>query len=362
MKKIMSISLALLLLLAGCTAQDKNTNTEKSTETGHQTQKQENHEKKDSYERSEFVLGTIVTVKLFEDGSEAILDKVFERMTEIENHMSFNSSQSEVISINDAAGKNPVQVSEDTYDVIDTAIKFASQSEGQFDPTIGPLVKLWGIGSEGAAVPSDRDREKALELTDWNEVELNGYEKSVYLKKEDMMLDLGAIAKGYASDEVVRILKEASVSRAIINLGGNVYAYGEKADGSPWRIGIQNPFSARGEYIGIIELKNKSVVTSGIYERFFEADGKKYHHLLNTETGFPIENELASVTIISESSINADAMSTILFSEGVEGGLAYLEKYHPEVDAVFITKDKDVYSTDLSEYEVKWTDASFEIN
>ena len=358
MKKILSIALALLLALAGCTGQEESNQTEKSTGTNQETEKEA---KKDKYERSEFVLGTIVTVKLFEDGSEALLDRVFERMTEIEDHMSFNSSESEVISINAAAGEKPVQVSEDTFEVISTAIKFASQSEGQFDPTIGPLVKLWGIGSEGAAVPSDTDRKKALELTDWNEVELNGYEKSVYLKKKNMMLDLGAIAKGYASDEVVRILEEASVSRAIINLGGNVYAYGEKADGSSWRIGIQNPFSTRGEYIGIIDLKNKSVVTSGIYERFFEADGKKYHHLLNTETGYPIENELASVTIISESSINADAMSTILFSEGVEGGIEFLEKYYPEVDAIFITRDKEVYSTDLSDYEVKWTDTSFDI-
>lgn len=341
--------LIIILLSTGCIAE--------SGDDGDGTKA----EKKDIYKRSEFVLGTIVTVKIFEDGSEEVLNQIFSRLSEIEDRMSFNSKVSQVIDINKSAGINAVKVSDDTFNVISTAIDFANKSDGKFDPTIGQLVKLWGIGSEEAAIPSDVDRDNAVQLTDWNNVELDESEKNVYLKKKGMEIDLGAIAKGYASDEVIRILKDYQVKSGIINLGGNVYAYGEKRDGSAWRIGIQNPFSTRGEYLGIVNLKNKSVVTSGIYERYFEVEGVRYHHILDTKTGYPVENELASVTVIAESSINADAISTILFVAGVQEGLAFLKEYYPGVDAIFVTRDKEVYTTDLNEYSFKWTDDTFQI-
>lgn len=336
----------MILALAGCNAQEPA-----PSEGG----------SKDEYSRSEFVVGTIVSVKIFEDGSEAVLDDIFARLAEIEARMSFNTKESEIKDINAAAGKNPVVVSQDTFDVVERAVEFAEESHGLFDPTIGPLVQLWGIGSEAAAIPSDTDRLAAIELIDWMNVELDPDTLEVYLKEEGMELDLGAIAKGYASDEVVRILKENGVSRGIINLGGNVFAYGEKEDGSAWRIGVQNPFSTRGEYIAILDVKNKTVVTSGIYERFFEEDGVRYHHILDTQTGYPVENNLASVTVVTDNSMNADAMSTILFSAGIEEGMEYIKAYHPDVVAIFVTKDRKVYTTDLSAYDIKWTDESFEL-
>jgi thiamine biosynthesis lipoprotein len=320
-----------------------------------------NQSQKDSYEKSEFVLGTIVTVKIFEDGSESVLDEIFERLSEIESKMSFNSSASEVIEVNEAAGIEPVIVSDDTYEVIEKAIDFADQSQGKFDPTIGPLVDLWGIGSERAAIPSNTDLQNAMHKIGWMKVELKGYEKSIYLTEKGMKLDLGAIAKGYASDEVVRILRDKGIGRAIINLGGNVYAFGEKQDGSPWRIGIQNPFSTRGEYLGILSVKTKSVVTSGIYERYFEQAGKRYHHILSSNTGYPVDNELASVTVITESSIDADALSTVLFASGIEDGIAFLKKYNPEIGAAFVTKDNKIYGYNLEQFDVEWTDSKFEI-
>jgi len=354
-KKIGILLLVVMLTLSGCQAQANK------DQTKNQTQNQTQNISNETYQRSEFVLGTIVSVKIFEDGSEAVLDEIFSRLEEIELRMSFNAAESEVKDVNAAAGKNPIKVSEDTFDVISASIEFAEISDGRFDPTIGPLVQLWGIGSENAKIPTDQERDIATQLIDWKQVDLDKYDKSIYLKNPDMELDLGAIAKGYASDEVVRILKENNVDRGIINLGGNVYAYGEKIDGSPWRIGIQNPLSDRGEYIGIVDLKNKSVVTSGIYERYFEEDGVRYHHLLDTSTGFPIKTDLASVTIITESSIRADALSTILFVAGVEDGITLLEQHFPETEAIFVTLDKHVYSTGLEDLEVEWTDDSFEV-
>ncbi len=352
--KIRILSFVLMIgILSGCSGVD--------IKTENQVEKNEIVKDEISYERSEFVLGTIVSVKIFEDGSEAILNEIYEKLTEIEDRMSFNSTSSEVLDINAKAGETFVIVSEDTFEVVKSAVDFAEKSEGRFDPTIGPLVQLWGIGSEGAAVPLKPELHEALDLIDWKLIEFNGSETSIKLNKRNMEIDLGAIAKGYASDEVVRILKEHSVSRGIINLGGNVFAYGEKVDGSPWRIGVQNPFSSRGAYIGIIEIKNKSVVTSGIYERFFEEEGKRYHHILNPETGYPVEGALASVTIISDNSMAADALSTILFAAGVEEGKKILKTYYPDVDAVFVTHDKQVFTTDMTDYNVNWTDDTFNI-
>ncbi len=355
--KLSFISIILVLALLSCSAQGMEISQNVNNNT---VGNQSNTKAKDIYERSEFVLGTIVSIRLFEDGSETILDQVFNRMVEIENKMSFNSSISEVIKVNEAAGVKAVSVSKDTFQVVEASLEFASKSDGKFDLTIGPLVKLWGIGSENASVPSESDRLRSVKLTNWNDVELNKINHSIHLKNIGMEIDLGAIAKGYASDEVVRILNENNISRAIINLGGNVYALGEKEDESPWKIGIQNPFSTRGEYIGIVSLTNKSVVTSGIYERYFEQGGVQYHHILDTTTGFPITNELVSVTVISQSSINADALSTILFALGVEDGIKFLEKNYPEVDAVFITQDKNVYVKGL-ENNIEWTDNEFRV-
>ncbi|MPN53414.1 FAD:protein FMN transferase [bioreactor metagenome] len=159
-----------------------------------------------------------------------------------------------------------------------------------------------------------------------------------------MKIDLGAIAKGYTADAVVEVLRENGVKSAIIDLGGNVFAIGNKPDGNAWKIGIQDPFDQRGKIVGVIEVKDKSIVTSGIYERFIEKDGKKYHHILSPFNGYPYDNEIAGVTIISDKSIDGDALSTAVFSKGLKGGMESVEKIK-DIEAIFITKNKDVYIT-----------------
>ncbi|SEL17980.1 ApbE family protein [Carnobacterium iners] len=159
-----------------------------------------------------------------------------------------------------------------------------------------------------------------------------------------MRLDLGAIAKGYITDEAVSNLKANGVNTAIVDLGGNIYVLGNspRAKGADWNVGIQNPFEARGEVVGSIPISDKTVVTSGIYERFIEADGKKYHHLLDPKTGYPFDNSLAGVSIVAEKSIDGDGLSTEAFSKGLEGGLNFINQ-SKEIEAVFITKDKSIY-------------------
>lgn len=214
-------------------------------------------------------------------------------------------------------------------------------SSGTLDPTIGPLVELWGIGSETASVPSKESIEELLSLVNYRNVLLDSETNSVFLILEGMKLDLGAIVKGYVADEIVSILDENHINSAIINLGGNVYVKGKRSDGSPWRIGIQNPFEARGAYLGIAEVVDQTVVTSGIYERFIEKDGVIYHHILNPSDGYCVENDLASVTIISTSSIEADSYSTVLFALGLEEGMRFAND--SGINAIFITRDRKVY-------------------
>ena len=290
---------------------------------------------RDPLRGSEFVLGTICTISILDGGSEAVLQAVFARLREIESRMSANREGTEIASVNEAAGKSPVRVSADTLFVVRKALEYARISDGAFDPTIGPIVKLWNIGMEGERVPEDREIAEALPLVDWRRVVLNERASTVFLPKPKMRLDLGAIAKGYAADETARILSEHRVRAAIVDLGGNVLVYGKKPDGSLWRVGVQNPLDDRGTYLGIVSMTAGTVVTSGVYERFFEQDGRRYHHILDTKTGRPAETDLLSVTVIADSSIDADGLSTTLFALGRERGLA-LAKTLPGVEAIYV--------------------------
>ncbi len=222
---------------------------------------------------------------------------------------------------------------------------YSKLTSGAFDLTVGPLVKLWDIGFPDARIPAQSEIDATLPLIDFNLVTLDKNSHSIYLEKKGMLLDLGGIGKGYAADEVANILRESGVEHAIIDLGGNVYALGDKPGNKLWTIGIQDPFGLRGNGIGTINVANKSLVTSGIYERYLETeDGKKYHHILNPSTGYPYDNQIAGVSIISDYSIDGDALSTSTFALGIEDGLAFIEKLDG-IDAIFVTTDYNVYVT-----------------
>lgn len=293
--------------------------------------------------RSDFVLGTVCSIKLVQGGDEKTLDAVFARLREIEDRMSANKDGTEIAAVNKAAGASgpngAVKLSEDTFYVVSKAIEYAKLSGGVFDPSVGPLVKLWNIGGEGATVPSQKSIHAALKLIDWKKIVLDPVAKTVRLPGAGMRIDLGAIAKGYAADECSRILHEHKVRAAIVDLGGNVLVFGKKKDGSSWKIGVQNPETERGSYIGLISGFDLTVVTSGIYERYFIENDKRYHHILDTRTGYPVENGLKSVTIATNSSIDADGLSTTVFALGREKGLE-LVKSLKNVHAILVD-DKD---------------------
>lgn len=310
--------------------------------------------------RSDFVLGTVCSVRLLEGGSNATLQAVFNRLSQIEERMSANKEGTQVVAINQAAGRNAVEVSEDTLYVIQKALEFARLTGGVFDPSVGPLVKLWNIGTDYAKVPSDNEIKDRLAFVDFEEVEVNVDKKTVFLRKSGMSLDLGAIAKGYAADEIGKILAAHRVKAAVIDLGGNVLVYGQKKDASPWRIGVQDPASDRGNYLGLVSGKAMTVVTSGIYERYFVEKGVRYHHILDTRTGYPADRGLVSVTIIGTSSIDADALSTSVFALGLKEGMK-LVKSLPEIRAIFIDDRRNVYLSPGAESIFSLTNKNYKL-
>lgn len=320
----------------------------------------------------EYVLGTFCSVNLYEDGNNKLYARIFSRLREIDRTMSVkpadfresitktpsggpaaksagdSAMDSSLAMINRNAGIAPVKAGADLLEVLEQAVQYARMSGGAFDPTVGPLVNLWGIGTETERIPGEAEIEAALALVNWRDLVINKEEKTAFLRRKGMALDLGAIAKGYAADEAARIAKEGKARRGIVDLGGNIFALGGRGSGKkaePWRIGIQDPLSRRGEYIGVLLAADKSIVTSGVYERYFESDGRRYHHILSTKDGWPVNNGLLSVTIIADRSIDADALSTAVFALGYAEGRALIDSI-AGIEAIFVFEDRSVTITD----------------
>ena len=310
--------------------------------------------------QTEIFMGTPISITLYDGGNQKILDKVFEKIVEIEDLVSINKENTEITKLNESAGVEKVKLSNLSYDILKKGIEYSKLSNGSYDITIGPLVKLWSIGLEGAKVPSKDEINEAIGYIDYNNIEINDSTKEAFLTKEGMEVDLGSIAKGYAADQIVKYLKSKDVESAIINLGGNVFILGEKEKNTPFKVGIQDPTSKDGSSIGNIAVSNKSVVTSGIYERYLEKDGIIYHHMIDPSTGYPFENNLSSVTIISSSSIVGDGLSTTTFGLGLQKGMKLIESLD-NTDAIFITKDKKVYTTSNLKGKLNLKNESFKL-
>ncbi|MPQ45025.1 FAD:protein FMN transferase [Clostridium tarantellae] len=311
--------------------------------------------------KTEIFMGTAIKISIYDNKNEDILNKAFDKIKEIENLVSLNRSGTELDNLNKLAGKKPLKVSDSTFNIIKTGLKYSQLSNGDFDITIGPLVKLWSIGLPEAKVPTKNEIKNILPLINYKEVDVNDYNKTIFLKKPNMIIDLGAIAKGYIADIIANFFKENNINSAIIDLGGNLYVLGLKPSGEKWKIGIQNPFSERGNIIGNISETNKSIVTSGIYERFIEKDNIKYHHILNPSTGYPYENNIAGITIVSDKSLDGDALSTTVFSKGLEEGLSLIESLE-NTEAIFITNDKKVYISSGLKNNFTITNSEFQLS
>lgn len=286
-----------------------------------------------------FALDTIVNFSVW-GGSQAIIDGAIKVVHDYENMFSKSIEGSDVYNMNNAGGA-PTVVSDETIEILQIAIDFGDATGGMFDITILPVKDLWDFKTSNPYLPSKESMDEALKKVDYHNIVIDGNTVTLLNGAE---IDLGSIAKGYIGDKVKEYLESQGIKKAIINLGGNVLMVGEKEKDLPWTVGVQHPDAARNESFATVQIVDYSVVTSGIYERFFELDGEIYHHIINPYTGYPINNGILSVTILSDLSVIGDTLSTSLFALGVEDGTALIENMD-NVEAIFILEDYTVVKT-----------------
>lgn len=305
-------------------------------------------------------LNTAVTVTIYDSQDREMLTECMNLCDKYEKIFSRTASDSELYQLNHRE-LTPVAGTEDTFQVSDPlaelirkGLYYSELSEGAFDIAIEPLTSLWDFTAEDPQVPEDRLIQEALTKCDYHNVSVSD-NNEVILKTEDTAIELGAIAKGYIADRLKDYLISQGVKSAIINLGGNVLCIGGKPDDSSFKIGIQKPFADRSETIAVMDIKDKSVVSSGVYERCFEQDGTLYHHLLNPRTGYHYDNGLIAVTIISDESVDGDALSTTCFALGLEDGMKLAESLD-NVQAFFVTSDYEIHYTKDFQKEITVTE------
>jgi FAD:protein FMN transferase len=304
------------------------------------------------------LFGTSIQLKLYGKSGKLAMEEAINKLQDINKKMSVFNELSEISMINRKAGVSSQEVSKDTYFVIKKAMEYSELSEGTFDPTIRPIVSLWNIGKDTARVPDKTEIDNILKLVNFKDIILSKKDNNIGLRHKGQAIDVGGIAKGYAADEVKRIFKKYKIKSALINLGGNIVALGKKSDETLWNVGIQNPHDVRGEYVGIISVENKSVVTSGNYERYFTSNGRTYHHIIDPKTGYPSESEIISATIISEKSLDGDGLATGVYIMGLEKSIKLIESLEG-IDAIFITENKEIYVTSGIKDKFKITNREF---
>lgn len=297
-----------------------------------------------------FKLNTVVTITIYDSQDTSLLDDALALCDHYEEIFSRTKKSSELYQLNQGLlprSEDGFSISSDLETLIQSGLSYSELSQGAFDISVEPVSSLWDFTSGEKVVPPENQIQDALSLVNYKNVKVkNG---SLSFQQEGMGLDLGAIAKGFISDKIKEFLVSKGVKSATINLGGNVLCIGSKPDKTPFRIGIQKPFADRNETAAVVNITDKAVISSGIYERYFEKEGKIYHHILNPKTGYPCETSLISVTIIADHGVDGDGLSTACFALGLEKGMELINTL-PDVQAVFITDDYKLHYSDNFNY------------
>ena len=287
-----------------------------------------------------FAMDTYMTVTAYGKNAENGVNKAVDEINRLETVLSAEKQESDIYKLNDSGSGT---LSTDTKNIVSRALEINKTTNGAFYISIYPLMVKWGFTTQKYNVPSKNEISKLLKDVDSSKIKFD--EKSGKKKlTEKMQIDLGGIAKGYTSNRVMQIFKECGVKSGLVSLGGNVQALGTKTDGTAWQIAIENPDKS-SDYIGVVSVKDKAVITSGGYERYFEKNGKTYHHILDPETGYPAESGVKSVTIVSDDGTLADALSTSLFVMGKEKALDYWHEHKNEFDTVLVEDNGDITIT-----------------
>ncbi len=305
--------------------------------------------------REIFAMDTYMTVTAYGDNAKKAVTEAVARITKLDEMLSAEGETGEIAGLN-ACGKQIL--SEDALRLVESALSLWRDTDGAFNPAIYPLMELWGFPDRNFRVPDADELAEVLPLTNADNIVVCEESGEVSFKKDGMKLDLGGIAKGYTSAEIIRLFRENGITKGLVSLGGNVQALGTKPDGTCWRIAIRHPYDQE-TYLGILEIADKAVITSGGYERYFEQDGKRYHHILDAKTGYPAQNGLVSVTIVSGDGTLADGLSTALFVMGQEKAAEYWRAHCTQFDIILYTEDGELFVSEgisdrfTSDYPVK---------
>ncbi len=295
-----------------------------------------------------FFFDTVITITIYDDVSDQLLDDCIDICKKYELLFSRTIPQSDISRIN--SGEQGFVADSETIQLINTGFYYSQISKGALDLTLAPVIQLWDFTSGNDEIPSDSDIKEALQKTGYEKLYNNEYTKGTQLTSDMLInsglsLDVGAIAKGYIADKLKEYLTNNGVRSAFIDLGGNILCIGSKPDSSPFKVGIRKPFSESNELMKIVEVSGRSVVTSGVYERSFYKDGKLYHHIIDSSTGYPVDNNLLSVTIISDKSVDGDALSTACFVLGKDKGMELVNSLD-NITAYFIDTDYRIYTNE----------------
>lgn len=318
--KIISLILCIIMTIALCSCSCSMSSNEPVTKNG-------------------FALDTVITITLYGSDSEKYIDECFNIAKKYDEMLSNTKENSDIYKINHSNGEF-TEVNPDTIDLIKQGINYGEMSDGTFDISIGKLTTLWDI--KNRTVPPTPEEVQSAMGFNYKNIEIDG--NRVRLKTDKEQLDLGGIAKGFIADKIKDYLNSNGITKGVINLGGNVLCLDRKDGTTNYNIGIQKPFDESGTPLCALSVTNKSIVTSGDYQRYFEYNGVKYHHIIDVNTGYPVDNELDSVTIINSSSTAGDALSSIAFIYGLDKGMQLIESI-PDTEAIFVTKDGNIEKT-----------------
>ncbi len=335
-RKLICLLIAgVLVAFSGC---GMNQTAGKEQNKAGSTQKEENEAETGdevSESRDIFAMDTYMTVTAYGTDAEAAVDDAEAEINRLDALLSTGDEESEVARLN--VNKSGT-LSEDGGYLVERALELYDETDGAFDIAVYPIMQAWGFPTKQFQVPQQSTLDALLPLADASKIQYDTAARVISFAQEGMEIDLGGIAKGYTSSRVVDIFKEHGITSGLINLGGNVQVLGTKTDGSDWRVAVQSPDDS-DDYIGVLSIRDKAVITSGGYERYFEKDGVTYHHIIDPSTGYPAETGLKSVTIVSSDGTLADGLSTSLFVMGKEKAFEFWKKHSDEFDFILMAED-----------------------
>ncbi len=319
------------------------------------------------YRESRVVMDTITTITVVSPSEEEALraiDAGFNEIERLEHLLNYFSPESEISRINRSSGIRPVKVSRETIEIIKKAIEISEATGGAFNPAIGPVIRLWGFSRQDRAetIPSEEAIREALRLIDYRKIRINEEDSEVYLEVRGMELDLGGIAKGYAADRAIEVIKGMGIKAALVAVAGDIRGFGLRPNGQPWHIGIQDPRPPDDNpdsVFATLYLRDMAISTSGDYQRFFIKDGKRYHHIIDPKTGYPSESSIISASVIADRGFMTDGLSTAMFIFPPERAITLLESLG--VDGVIVDINKRVYLTEGLEGKIKITNRAYRI-